>query len=283
MAPQDRAGGRLAWRHMSVVKPRGRKPAAVYWRRRIVVLAVAAGLVLAVTRWVGGDDAAAGGSRPTANSAAETSNESPSPSPTPKQKSQAENQAAKKNKQQQAKQQQVTTTLREPQGVCEPGAVVVVPDVGDSVASRPVPLRLGFSTTADRACTLELSGKDLALEVTSGDDLIWRLSSCPGAFDRQELVLRPGWVGYTQVAWNGRRGDDTCADTNEYARPGYYWAEAAVLGGEPARGQFKLEEPPPAPKKKPRADQDGGDQEKENRQDEKRDDEKAESQPDDQT
>lgn len=270
---------------MSVVKPRGRKPAAVYWRRRIVVLAVAAGLVLAVTRWVGGDDAAAGGSRPTANSAVETSSESPSPSPTPKRKPQAKNQQAKKDK------QQVTTTLREPQGVCEPGEVVVVPDVVDSVASRPVPLRLGFSTTADRACTLELSGKDLALEVTSGDDLIWQLSSCPGAFDRQELVLRPGWVGYTQVAWNGRRGDDTCADTNEYAKPGYYWAEAAVLGGEPARGQFKLEEPPPPPKKKPKADQDGadekdqdgGDQQQENRQDEKRDDEKAESQPDDQT
>jgi hypothetical protein len=281
---------------MSVVKPRGRKPAAVYWRRRIVVLAVAAGLVLAVTRWVGGDDAAAGGSGPTVNSAVETSSESPSPSPTPKRKHRAKNRQATKDKQQ-AK-QQVTTTLREPQGVCEPGEVVVVPDVVDSVASRPVPLRLGFSTTADRGCTLELSGKDLALEVTSGDDLIWQLSSCPGAFDRQELVLRPGWVGYTQVTWNGRRGDDTCADTNEYAKPGYYWAEAAVLGGEPARGQFKLEEPPPPPKKKKskvdqdgaeEKDQDGGDRQQDggdqqqNREDEKRDDETAESQPDDQT
>lgn len=277
---------------MSVVKPRGRKPAAVYWRRRIVVLAVAAGLVLAVTRWVGGDDAAAGGSGPTVNSAVEASSESPSPSPTPKRKPHARNRQATKDKQ-----QQVTTTLREPQGVCEPGEVVVVPDVVDSVASRPVPLRLGFSTTADRACTLELRGKDLALEVTSGDDLIWQLSSCPGVFDRQELVLRPGWVGYTQVTWNGRRGDDTCADTNEYAKPGYYWAEAAVLGGEPARGQFKLEEPPPPPKKKSKVDQngaeekdqdggdrqqDGGDQQQ-NSQDEKRDDERAESQPDDQT
>lgn len=288
----------------NVVKPRGPKPAAVYWRRRIVVLAVAAGLVLAVARWVGGGDDTspastdqeAGSSAEQASSASPSASSSAAPSPDKRQPKQHRKQKSGQDGEsaRRSAKQRVSTTLQAPRGACAAGEVVVVPDVLDAEAGSAVPLRLGFSTTGERACSLQVSGKDLALEITSGEDLIWQLSGCPAVFERQQLDLRPGWVTYTEVAWNGRRGEDDCADTNALAEPGYYWAEAAMLSGEPARGQFRLTEPPPPPqkqqkqKKQERTDADDepagqqGEDKNDRPADEQREDEKKDS-SDDQT
>jgi hypothetical protein len=129
----------------------------------------------------------------------------------------------------------VATTLRPAKGVCDVADVAVVPDVVDAHTGGPVPQRL------------------LALELVSGEDLIWRASACPDALEPQTLTLRRGWITYVEVNWNGRRGTEDCLPTNDLAKPGYYWAEAAVIGGEPERSQFRLTTPPPPEPSRPAA------------------------------
>ena len=231
------------------VHPRGRRPAAVYWRRRIVLLAVVVVVASLGWRWVGDDEPAesAKSSRPVASPSTSTPDQDVATS-TPAGRQPAHKPAAKKKPARPAK--RISTELRAPRGGCDVADVVVVPDVADAEIGGPVPLRLGLSSTEGRACTLQLNDKLLALQVTSGEDLIWRSSSCPDVLDAQSVTLRPGWLSYVEVAWSGRRGSETCLASNEFAEPGYYWAEAALIGGEPSRGQFRLESPPP-PSKKP--------------------------------
>lgn len=243
----------------NVVKPRGRKPTAVYWRRRVVLLAVVVGLVTIGWRWAGDDEPA----DPAAESARSTQPASSPSAPGPSDATTtpaARKPRAKKKEPAQPKQRVITTNLRSPQGSCDTSDVVVVPDVADAETHGPIPLRLGLSTTGRQACTLQLTADKLALEVTSGDDLIWQSNTCPDVLDPQSVTLRPGWLSYVEAMWSGRRATDDCLASNEFAEPGYYWAEAAVIGGEPARGQFRLEEPPPPPppskkpSKQPKAD-----------------------------
>lgn len=146
----------------------------------------------------------------------------------------------------------VTTQLAAPTGDCPPSDVVVAPDVVDAPAYRTVELRLGLSTQSTRACRLALTAESLVVEVTSGDDRIWRLDACPTALPDRELVLRSGWLTYVDVVWSGRRASGECSTAEPFADPGYYWVESAVLGGEPNRAQFELEEPPPSPPKEPK-------------------------------
>lgn len=145
----------------------------------------------------------------------------------------------------------VTTGLGVATGTCDVADVAVVPDVVDAHSGGPVPLRIGLSTLTTSACSLRLSQRLLALELVSGEDLIWRASACPDALEPQILTLRRGWIRYVEVTWNGRRGTEDCLPTNDLARPGYYWAEAAVIGGEPERSQFLLAAPPPPKPVKP--------------------------------
>lgn len=248
----------------NVVRPRGRKPAAVYWRRRIVLLAVVVGLVAVGWRWAGGGpesepvEAAADGRATAAPSSTATPGSKQATAP--QQGSDAKDAkggkdakpADSKPKSTEPKpKQRVSTSLEPPRGSCETADVVVIPDVADAEARGSIPVRLGLSTTGGQACTFELTAEKLALEITSGDDLIWRASTCPEVLDAKTVTLRPGWLSYVEAAWSGRRASDDCLASNEYAEPGYYWAEAAIVGGEPARGQFRLEEPPPPPEKTP--------------------------------
>jgi hypothetical protein len=115
-----------------------------------------------------------------------------------------------------------------------------------------VPLRVGLSANGDQACTFEFGPDTVALRVTSGDDLIWETLNCQSALEEQSVVLRPAWLTYVEVDWTGRRAGEGCGDTGGFAQPGYYWAEAAALGGEPQRSQFELDTPPkPEPTENP--------------------------------
>ncbi|HET7328304.1 MAG TPA: hypothetical protein VFJ14_13580 [Nocardioidaceae bacterium] len=225
-------------------RPRGREPAAVYRRRRIVVLAVVVALVALLWWWLGGDNESAPSTRP----AAAVDRPEPSEAATAAEKRHVDKKKPRRPK------QRISTELAAPRGSCDVADVVAVPDVADAETRGPVPLRLGLSTTAGKACTLHLTADMLALDITSGDELIWRSSYCPDVLDPQSLTLRPGWLSYVEATWSGRRGSADCLAANEFAEPGYYWAEAAVIGGEPARGQFELEAPPPPPSKAPRGE-----------------------------
>jgi hypothetical protein len=260
-------------RMSNVVSPRGPLPPRVYWRRRLVTLAVLVGIVMLVGRMFGGDDTEAAADREPSAPAPSTS-ASPAPEPTASGEPTAEptaeptrNRAEERRERRrerirerrQAVQESRMAELSGPSGPlaqaageCLASEVVVTPDVEDTDAFGAVPLRVGLSANGDRACTFEFGPDTVALRVTSGDDLIWETLSCERALEEQSVVVRPAWLTYVEVDWTGRRADEGCGDTGDFAQPGYYWAEAAALGGEPQRSQFELDTPPkPEPTEKP--------------------------------
>jgi hypothetical protein len=288
-------------RMSNVVSPRGPLPPRVYWRRRLVTLAVLVGIVVLVGRMFGGDDTEAAADRepsapaPSASAAPDPKQPTASGEPTAEPTAEPTRDPADERRERrrerirerrQAVQESRMAELSGPSGpladaagTCLASEVVVTPDVEDTDAFGAVPLRVGLSANGDQPCTFEFGPNTVALRVTSGDDLIWETLSCPSALEEQSVVVRPAWLTYVEVDWTGRRAGEGCGDTGDFAEPGYYWAEAAALGGEPQRSQFELDTPPkPEPTEKPsetptdgesakpgdepadEADQDGADQ-----------------------
>jgi hypothetical protein len=248
----------------NVVSPRGPLPPRVYWRRRVVFCAVVVGLVLLVGRLFGGGD----DTEPVADRSAPAGSSSATHSPAPTSKPTATAPGTKTPAKRTVSPRQVqrraaesartaelsgpTGPLAQPAGSCSPSDVAVVPDVEDTHALAAVPLRIGLSATGTRACTFDFGADSVALRVTSGDDLIWESLHCASALPEESVVVRPGWLSYVDVDWSGRRGSEGCSEGGDFAQPGYYWAEAAAVGGEPARSQFELTTPPkPEPRAKP--------------------------------
>jgi hypothetical protein len=217
----------------SIVRPRGPRTAAVYWRRRLVLLAVTAAVLVVGFRWFGGDGEDAPATTPVADTSASATGTATKTPPSPVQSTPVG--------------QQVHTRLAAPSESCDVADVAAVPDVLDTDAGGAVPLRLAITTLTAQACTLRLSSSDIVVEVTSGDELIWRSSACPDALPSTSVILRRGWISHVEMQWDGRLATEECGDGERSAEPGYYWAEAAVIGGEPARSQFQLTEPPPEP------------------------------------
>jgi hypothetical protein len=289
----------------NVVSPRGPLPPRVYWRRRLLLVAVVVGVVVLVTQMLGGGDdtepvAERGRATPAPAAKRQPSAAAPEPAAPRRRAQDRRGQERQGQDPQPARRTESaeptaslsgpTGPLAEPVGPCQPSAVSIVPDVEDTAASAPVPLRLGLSTSGAQACTFEFGPDSVALRVTSGDDLIWESLKCPSAIEEQSVVVRPGWLSYVEIDWSGRRASQGCAQTGDFAAPGYYWAEAAALGGEPQRSQFELETPPkpkpkpkPEPKKKakptdeqrPKPDRQRAETQGEEKQNQRRDDEPA--------
>jgi hypothetical protein len=249
----------------NVVSPRGPLPPRVYWRRRLVLAAVLVGILVLIGQLFGGGadpKPVADGSKPTPTSGP---TEAAATDTARTQKQAAPRSRARRDVRLQA----ATTTLSgptgplaQPTGPCKAADVAVVPDVEDTDAYGPVPLRIGLSTTAGRACTFAFGPDRVAVRVTSGDDLIWESLRCKSALQEETVVVRPGWLSYVTIDWNGRRGSEGCGDANDYADPGYYWAEAAAIGGEPGGSQFELETPPkPTPEPSPKPSPEPSEQE----------------------
>jgi hypothetical protein len=260
-------------RMSNVVSPRGPLPPRVYWRRRLVTLAVLVGIVLLLGRVFGGDDTEAAADREP-SAPAPSASASPSPKPTASgeptteptaepARDPAEERRERRRERMRERRQAVQESrmaelsgpsgpLAQAAGPCLASEVVVTPDVEDTDAFDAAPLRVGLSANGDQPCTFKFGPDTVALRVTSGDDLIWETQDCETALEEQSVVVRPAWLTYVEVDWSGRRAGQGCDDSGEFAQPGYYWAEAAALGGEPRRSQFELKTPPePEPAEKP--------------------------------
>lgn len=232
----------------------------MYWRRRIVVLAVLLLVIFAITRIGGGDDSKAsvkpassdtksqltvvpdhvgaeetpaGDNSPSAavSPAAVTPAVTPTPTPTP-----------------------TVVPLPEPTGRCSDADVDADVRVATAEATRPVAMRLILKTTVQLACTWEFNARAVQVQVTSGSDRIWTTLECPKALPKKALTLRRDTPVEFTINWNSRRSDSTCSNRTGWAKPGYYRAQVAALGGEPDTVQFKLVRPgalPAKPKPKP--------------------------------
>ena len=226
----------------AVTRPRGPLPSRVYWTRRLLVIGVALALVFGIGRLLGGGsdgrsegDAAAltgADSQPGRGStrhpsSGSTSKHTTKPKPT-----------------------KTLAPLAEPDGPCDSNEVLVTPHISGAKAGGEVVLTLELTSTDSAACTWRASATTLALKLTSGSDFIWSSQQCPTSITAQDLILRKPVAGDSRVVpakigvhWSGRRSDVDCSRTTDWARPGYYHAIAAALGGTSTDVQFELDYP----------------------------------------
>jgi hypothetical protein len=244
----------------NVVSPRGPLPPRVYWRRRLLLFAVVVGVAVLIGQlFGGGDDTEPVADRARSAPTAEPTKPAAGDASRSRKRAGARPRAARLRQAPSSTLSGASGPLAQPTGECKASEVAVVPDVEDTDAFGPVPLRIGLSATGERACTFAVGPDSVAVRVTSGDDLIWETLHCGMAVPQRSVVVRPGWLSYVNVAWNGRRGSDSCGDGDEFAQPGYYWAEAAAIGGEPGHSQFELQTPPkPSPSPSPKESEEPG-------------------------
>jgi hypothetical protein len=214
---------------------RGPLPASVYWRRRLVILAVGLALVLLVANLLGGDD---GGERSGGAVASQVAGE---PTGTPSGET-SKGSTPKKQKKTRTPQEPV---LAQPDGPCTDSDILITPSVEEAIAGRPVTVTLELRTATAEACTWRVSANHVTMKITSGIDEIWTSRQCPRAVPVQDVVVRRDVTTFVDVPWKARRSDDGCPVQTQWALPGTYNVAAAALGGEPAEARFELEKPSP--------------------------------------
>lgn len=246
-------------------RSRRRLPARVYWFRRVMVLSVAAALVVGIASLLGsssdepvadvsaapvGSDTRPGPPVATATPGAAGEQVAASPSTT----------AEKRGKKGKRKKE----PLPEPTGPCDETDVVVAPAIsGAAHAGSPVTIRLEVTSKESEACTWQVSSRTVAVKLVSGSDRIWTSQDCPRAVPNVEVVARQKVPGVAELRWHGQRSDSDCSRTTPWALAGWYHAQAAAFGAEPASVQFELLPavaptitPTPEPKKKSQRDED---------------------------
>lgn len=212
----------------AVTRPRGPLSPRVYWRRRILLAAVAALLVVLVGRLLGagsdgdGDEARAASSDASATTDQPTTT-APAPAPTTA---------------------EAPPPPATPEGRCAADDVAVRAKVERAVAGRPVAVTLLFSSKETPACYWTASPTTTVVKITSGSDDIWSTQHCPDALPEQELVLRTDAEAAAELEWPAWRSGPGC-ELEQWSLPGAYHVESAALAGEPTDVQFELETPAP--------------------------------------
>jgi hypothetical protein len=220
---------------------RGPLPPGVYWRRRLLVLGLAVGLVVVFARVLGGGSDGSSDDDPDdlAQQVAGTPTADPTDDPSRKP-------GGKKSNKPTTTPTPTETPLPTPTGSCTEDDILIQPVVDQAVADSDVMIVLQLRTRVAEACTWDVSASNLALKITSGSDDIWSSIECPRAIPVKEVVVRQDHTSTLGVIWTGaRRSDQGCTQQAGWALPGYYHVAAAPLGGEPVDVQFRLAAPTP--------------------------------------
>jgi hypothetical protein len=132
-----------------------------------------------------------------------------------------------------------------PSGPCADDDVAITPSVPHPVAGSDIDLVLDISTITSPACDWTLSGRTLALKITSGSDLIWTTVQCAKVIPTEDLVLRNSAPTRVKLAWNARRSEPGCPKVTDWAKLGTYHLHVAALSGQPQDVTFTLVAPSP--------------------------------------
>jgi hypothetical protein len=213
---------------------RGRLPARVYWVRRLMVLGIALLLVVGIARLLGGSsDGSSGPDRATTVADASSAGTDG--------RSQQRTHHHKK-----AHATPTPSPVAVPSGPCADNDVAITPSVPHPIAGRDISLVLDISSIVSPACDWKLSGRTLALKITSGADLIWTTVQCARVIPTRELVLRNTEPTRVRLTWDARRSEPGCPKVTDWALPGTYHLHVAALAGQPQDVTFLLDAPTPA-------------------------------------
>jgi len=195
-----------------MARPVGELPASVYWRRRIVVIAlvVLVGLVaFFLIRPL------LGGSTTPVIAPVETPEPSASTSPS-------------------ASALTACSDLDM--------AIEMSPSPRDFAAGSLPLFEVSFVHTGFDACSLDTGAVDVNLLITSGSDRIWNSADCPGPdlLVPQVITLEPDRQYDTAVSWPRERSNTSCSANLPSPLPGTYHAFLTVQGVESNDTVFTL-------------------------------------------
>ena len=219
---------------------RGSLPARVYWIRRLMLLGIATLLVVGLAKMLGGSSDGSSDAdsarkvaktAPFADASTSGSPGSTGPSVTGQHPAPRSNDPASR--------------VAVPSGPCAASDVAITPSVPKPVAGSDITLVLDISSVDSPACTWTLSGKTMAIKITSGSDLIWTTSECPRAIPPRDVVLRQDDPSRVKLTWDARRSEPGCPVRTEWALPGTYHLHVAALAGQPQDVAFLLNAPSP--------------------------------------
>ncbi|MET0931074.1 MAG: hypothetical protein ABWX74_16250 [Aeromicrobium sp.] len=210
-----------------------RMPAEIYWRRRLLLVALVILVVWGVLQVTdrGGDDEPA--------AAATTATPTPSATPTPT----------------------VTTppapmvdglvdvALTTAAKACDPERIRITPTVrGGQLTKGPVDIGLVVSSTQSGPCTLTPEDAEAIAVISANGTPIWDSTVCKTSLLATPIAVSPEWATLATVQWTGRGSGSQCTTNEGWATPGTYAIQIGTLGGEPGKATFTLDPRPAAPK-----------------------------------
>ncbi len=202
----------------ALMHPVGPRSAAVYWRRRAVVL-VALIAVVALVLVVG--NAVLGRSSATGATAEPTTEESA-----------AEPEAAA----------EPDDTADGPVG-CTPDqlSLTLAADAQAYPAGSDPVFTVALTNTGDASCTLDASEVNRQILVSSGSDRIWASNDCPADTEERILLLAAGARDEVAVTWPRIRSDEACSADLPEPRAGTYTAVVTIGDTMSPRVVFQLQ------------------------------------------
>lgn len=204
-----------------------RLPAEIYWRRRLLLLALVLLLAWGATKAFGGEGNA----------------DKPVAKPTAKPTTAVTIAAAVDGK--------VTVNLSSGTATCDPEKVRVTPSVrSGQYVGAAVKVSMIVSTTQKDPCILNAKTADLLVVISANKAPVWDSSVCKAALLSTPVSVSPRWSTVAATTWTGRGSGKKCATKEGFASPGTYVIKSATLGGEPGQDTFKLvNKPKPKPTK----------------------------------
>ena len=209
-----------------------RLPAEIYWRRRLLLVALVIALVWGVLQLTQRGDADEAKPEP---KAAATTTPAPTPTvaPTPEPVDDGLVDVA------------LTTSARS----CDPEKTRLTPTVKPGQLTKgPVDIGLVVSTTETKPCTLMPDDAEAIAVITANGTAIWDSTVCKTSLLTTPVAVSPQWATMSTVQWTGRGSGSNCTSNEGWATPGKYTVQIGTLGGEPGKTTFTLDPRPAAPK-----------------------------------
>ena len=206
---------------------------ATYWRRRITVLAAAAGLLTALSWAVNGmltasstagqapprgSTGAAGSTRPHLSGGDASQTPSPSPSP-PAKPAHSRHRAARRAHAAAGTlactRDSMTLSVSSPQYFYQPGTTPRFTAHAVSTAGQP--------------CGFNMGPKFVSVVIAAGNRRIWSSADCVHGAGSNMVVMASGKKAALRVSWNRRTSSPGCSGTGHLVRPGEY--QVSVVAG----------------------------------------------------
>jgi hypothetical protein len=202
----------------ALMHPVGPRPARVYWRRRIVLLALLATVAIVLANVVGGRGSAQAAQDPAGTSGA-AADQTPDPTTT-----------------------EGTDTTAGPVP-CGEGSlsITLTADHRTYAAGANPVFTVLLTNTSDTSCVVDAGEASRGILITSGSDRIWSSLDCPAKQNAERTLLLPaGGRDESAVTWTRIRSAEGCTDGLPAPRPGTYTAVASVAGVSSTAAVFEL-------------------------------------------